>query len=211
MNRDGSNRHQLTSGRYDTNPSWSPDGRLISYGSPPTGIRIVRTDGTGTSRGIPAASLNPRWSPDGRWIVFDRPGSCERGYFCSVIAKIHPDGTGRRVLFSHPRAQYESPDWSPDGRRIVFASNIFSDGQAGYNDIYTANADGSNPRRLTHDADPGPVRYVDNWPTFSPDGTKIAYNRGAAHLWMMNANGTGQHALGMVQGFRASWARQPTG
>jgi Tol biopolymer transport system component len=51
-------------------------------------------------------------------------------------------------------------------------------------EIYVANADGSSPTRLTHDG----RGY--SAPTFSPDGTRIAYSSGSGHLFVMDADGT---------------------
>jgi Tol biopolymer transport system component len=76
-------------------------------------------------------------------------------------------------------AQY--PDWSPDGARIAFTIV-----QGGQFDIYVMQADGSRPRQLTRA--PG----EDNWPQWSLDGTQIVYSH-ATDLWMMHADGTGQH------------------
>ena len=52
-------------------------------------------------------------------------------------------------------------------------------------------ADGSNPTRLT-DSD-----AWDYWPSWSPDGDRIAFVRstGDFDLWLMNADGTEQRPL----------------
>ena len=59
----------------------------------------------------------------------------------------------------------------------------------GTNQIWAINGDGSNPRQLTSTG-------VNTQPTFSPDGTKIAFdsNRGGGNfqLFVMNADGSGQ-------------------
>jgi TolB protein len=57
--------------------------------------------------------------------------------------------------------------------------------------VYTANADGSEVVRLTTAARNGQPRW-------SPDGTRIAFTSwrsGAAEIWLMNADGTGQRRL----------------
>ena len=56
-------------------------------------------------------------------------------------------------------------------------------------DIWVADRDGGNQRRLTHS------RKADDFsPAYSPDGRKILYvrrHRGDADIWIMNANGSG--------------------
>jgi len=84
-----------------------------------------------------------------------------------------------------------NPELSPDGMRLLFACP--NSGPA----ICVANADGSNIVTLTD----GDLTYEDQ-PTWSPDGSKIAFRRysqigtpgpwNAPDVWTMNADGTGQ-------------------
>ncbi|HEX4719114.1 MAG TPA: hypothetical protein VH300_11325 [Thermoleophilaceae bacterium] len=75
----------------------------------------------------------------------------------------------------------------PHVGRIVYVSN-----QAGNNDIYTINTDGTGDRRLTTDPD-------DEFdPAWSPDGSKIAFVRndeGNRDVWVMNPDGSDQQRL----------------
>src|SRR2546430_1790377 len=73
-----------------------------------------------------------------------------------------------------------------DGAKIAFTSNL--DGAFG---IYVANADGSNPVRLTQGMDGDPV--------WSPDGTRIAFESGredgTSDVYFMNADGSNRVQL----------------
>jgi Tol biopolymer transport system component len=57
---------------------------------------------------------------------------------------------------------------------------------------------GATESRLTRDAD-------DTRPRWSPDGTRIAYGH-AGRLWVMNADGTGSHALTGGPAGGADWS-----
>jgi TolB protein len=65
------------------------------------------------------------------------------------------------------------------------------------------NADGTNPHAITHDS-------VVNWyPTFSPDGTQIAFysaHDGAESVYVMNADGSNQKRVGKGGGLGLSWS-----
>ena len=83
--------------------------------------------------------------------------------------------------------------------RVLFVSN-----RDGNQEIYSANADGSDPRRLTTNL------VADTDPAYSPDGTKIAFTRGG-DIWVMNADGTGQAAVTGIEGPDSEPAWSPDG
>src|SRR6266496_6075313 len=57
---------------------------------------------------------------------------------------VHPDGNGLNLIHLQSKGFAFEPDWSPDGTQIVFCMGI-----NGQEDIYTANADGSNVKQVT--------------------------------------------------------------
>jgi Tol biopolymer transport system component len=69
----------------------------------------------------------------------------------------------------------DQPVWSPDGRRIAFTCVLLDGFRAGQpnEDLCVVDSDGSHFERLT--ADPTP----ESDPAWSPDGTRIAFTRGA--------------------------------
>jgi Tol biopolymer transport system component len=108
-------------------------------------------------------------------------GSTDRIVFVSSgggtyrIATINPDGSGVRFVTEGRDGQ---PAWSPDGTRIAFVhevpggtSDLTPKEPVGDGAVWMANADGSDAHRVTD----GPQDFS---PTWSPDGTAIAFVRG---------------------------------
>ena len=77
---------------------------------------------------------------------------------------------------------------SPNGDKIAFVA-----AEGGHTEIFTANADGSNVKRLTSGT------LSADQPAWSPDGTRIAYrlsaNYSPARIWVVNADGTNPRAI----------------
>ena len=100
------------------------------------------------------------WSPDGAWVVYR---DSTRGINDNdEIAIARADGTERRLIATDPANDW-GPDWSPDGSTIVFNSD-----RAGRLGGYLVDPDGTNVRPLD----------IDSWveyPSFSPDGRRIAF------------------------------------
>ena len=69
------------------------------------------------------------------------------------------------------------PCWSPSGNQIVFVSD-----RGGNWDIWVMNANGANVIQLTNDP------QFEQHPVWSPNGQKIAFERGS-DVWVMDANG----------------------
>jgi TolB protein len=120
-------------------------------------------------------------------------GGCSRYNVYSV----NPDGTELRNLTEALTAPEGPPDdaYNPsvsgDGRRVAFGVDSYPTAE-----IWIMNADGSEPHQLTHD------ELLDQEPTISPDGTRIAWNQwspfptyGDRDIWVMNSDGSGQELL----------------
>lgn len=79
--------------------------------------------------------------------------------------------------------------YSPDLTRLVYCSDR---GGAGNFDIWLADADGGNPRRLTTDP------ALENAPAWTPDGRRIVFTSsrtGRNQVYVMNLDGSGVRAL----------------
>lgn len=187
-------------------PKWSPDGTQIAYvdteasPSQTSEIFIVDVDDSNNTQRTFDAAVGPiAWSPDGSLLAFGAWNGTEY-----QLHTLDPFGSDDPAPLgpAQPGA-ISNLDWSPDGEALVFS--VDSDPGAGANpDIWTISADGTTSDRLT--TDPG----VDSSPTFSPDGTKIAFssNRdGTHHIFVMDADGADQAAVtdGLDGEYSPSW------
>jgi TolB protein len=134
-------------------------------------------------------NMQPAWSPDGTTIVFvsNRDGNLE-------LYRISPDGTGLARITNTPEVHEENPDWSPDGSRLAYdscaAPSYPCPGSANY-DVFTIDPDGTGEVRLTTDTG------IDANPSWSPDGTQIAFrcDRPFTQICKMDANGSNEVSL----------------
>lgn len=165
----------VANGRFNSGPSWSPDGQTIAFGGEVVGpdatsiqVHIVPVDGSAEPMALtddPVQADGPAWSPDGTRLVFTslRHGQNADGTWNREIYVMATDGTGQVRLTDDP-ASDGAPAWSPDGTRIAFHSD-----RAGDIDIYLMDADGSGQERLTDNPEDFPEhRGVDDFPSWGP-------------------------------------------
>lgn len=181
VDTDGANLRRLTNNSFaDLNPVFSPDGTKIVFFSrreagddSGNGLYIMNADGSG-ERLLASRASSATWSPLGNKLLFVRatpvtppPGSEAAPALYSQLCRINADGSGLVVL---TKGVYSDLEWSPDGRRIVY---VVSTADKLSTLIYTANPDGTNPRRLTIPPRSGQV--LNTQPTWSPDNRYIAW------------------------------------
>lgn len=198
VSADGTGLQRLTHSGHAFAPAWSPDGRTIAFAQRVPSARLPFTsslwlmaaNGREPRQLVPASdgdlNIPGSWSPDGSLLAFTRARYDMRANrFVSAIYVVSPNGSGLGTLTDRG----SDPAWSPDGRLVAFASYRDGKGQLPYGDIehtaselYVMHADGGHLTRLTRTKDLNEAS-----PSWSPDGRRIAYQRGKL---IDNAEGT---------------------
>ena len=162
---------QMPEGRLMRFADIHKDKIIFSYGGD---LWLVSSSG-GTARRLtthPGLELFPKFSPDGKWIAFT--GQYDGNF--NVYVMPAEGGQPKQLTFAPDVAavpERMGPNnmvitWFPDSKRILFLSrrdtfNIW------FGRPFSVGIDGGLPERLP--IDKGGLT------SFSPDGTKIAYNR----------------------------------
>jgi len=161
--------------------TWTRDGSAIVYAAGTPGLNLWRVDvgGTASPERIEVAggeAHSPVIAPSRDRLAFSRS---------SVQIDLYRFEVGRppQLVFGSSGPEWE-PRLSPDGRRLVFGSERFGTPE----EIWVADADGSNPQQLTHGSGRGRGS-----PYWSPDGRQIVFDAFADdlhyHLWIIEADG----------------------
>lgn len=163
-------------------PRFSPDGNhlimsMMEKGNSDLYKMDLRSRSTTRLTSEPAIDVSGSFSPDGRKVVFnsDRGGSPQ-------IYTMNSDGSKvKRISFG--KGRYSAPVWSPRGDKIAFVKS-----RNGRYSIGVMDTDGSDERTLTES-------YLDEGPTWSPNGRVILFSRetkgrnGYNEVWSVDLTG----------------------
>jgi Tol biopolymer transport system component len=181
MGGDGGNRRQVSTGsKHDAAPSFSTDGRMVAWAATTElaenwrDIGVAAADGTTPQRLItsgPGNDQSPVWVSSTR-LVFVRefppktdwramsPEDHEKRRASSEIMAINADGTGLAPLTTNAAFDGEA-SWAGALERIFFSTT-----RNGASELFSMNADGTDPRRVADFAG------VVSW-----DGKLVAYSK----------------------------------
>jgi Tol biopolymer transport system component len=164
------------------------DSQVIAFTANAPGLLaafVVSPDGSGLTQLTPDTLLerDPMWSPDGRRLLVVR---VDPSFASEALYVMNADGSDRTELVGSAPAIVDYR-WSPDGGRIAFSLGRIVGGRL-VSDLWVMRADGSGKLRLASNAEE---------PTWSPDGTKIAYVRdgGMPQLRILSSTGGFDHQL----------------
>ena len=180
---------QLTFRRADDGqPAWSPDGRRLAFKTAQFGsnqLAVINADGTGETlltRTFRFSEGQPAWSPDATKpakLLYRRtpenPLVQNADTWVLDVEDSAKDPTQpatQAVLLRTGDERY--PSYSPDGTQIAFRGDLDLVEPSGDEELYVMNADGTNVRQLTTNAD------FDSAPSWSPDGKRILFERAPA-------------------------------
>lgn len=191
---------QLTNGTEgETQPSCSPDGKLIAYVSAHEhGIWVAPANG-GAPRQLTTFGSRPAWSPDGKEIAFQSGGQVELGGTAyealpSSTIWIVDIASGHAEPFTQaqtPSGGHAAPSWRADGKRLIFSSCDLDQCA-----LYTIGRDRTALTEVTADR-----RRIGS-PLFAPDGRIIYYlvtRYDDSFFFSQNVDGNGRAAGGPSQ------------
>ena len=167
--------------------AWAPSGRELAFVRPSGEVRVASVT-EGSVSPTEYVANGPRhldslaWSSNGGTLLLT--SSATSSNESDVIATIDRESGERRMIVDGGQDRFLSDaSWSPDGRRITWAAfpgrqRFGGPGGPFEVEIWVSNADGSGARRVyaTGCCAAGMIEHAFTGPTFSPDGTSIAFS-----------------------------------
>jgi Tol biopolymer transport system component len=195
---DGTGRVSLTGGvSFASSPVWSPDGARVAFsttrdtnGADPGEIYVIDADGSDlhalTHDAPPGHSrFKPVWSPDGSELAYLERNSATDPASADVWTVPASGGAARRL--TSDAGDKRGIAWQPHGSLIAFDRAE----AAGVWGLWTVDTASGAERRIGNIEGFGAAGSG----FWSPDGTRLAFPDGQAHLIVASADGTGLHQL----------------
>lgn len=200
---------------YETDPTWSPDGKKILFSADKSGNMDLYTLELSTKTVTQLTNTDEdenqgSWVADGTKIAFLKQG-LRNTLGVGTMLNIMDLKTGLVKKVHKPMFLPGQPTWSPNGKYVMMAAldAYSSKYREGVSKFLLVNAKSGESVSTTT---PFPhqtmaMRYR-NGPIWSPDGTKLAYVKDAL-LWVIDVNGDGQF-VGQPRALSTELAEAPT-
>jgi len=201
MDLETGDQERISPGMGKTTCAWiHPDGKRVLFASTHSDPDSKKLQEAEYAEPRSARTRRYSWDYDEHFDIFEysltektlKNLTQTRGY--DAEGDYSPDG--KKIVFASNRQAYETKLSKEDEERLKIDKQYFME-------IYIADADGSNAKRLTEA--PG----YDGGPFFSADGKRICWRRfttkgDVAEVWTMNADGSDQRAITRLGAM--SWA-----
>ncbi len=180
---------------FESQPRFSPDGKLIAFLSDRTGVEnlwIANVDGSdpkavssdGPTNDAPQAMSSPAWTPDGEYLAVSKQRAPERTF--AVFLYHRGGGTGLRIGSAPPPPpEPDSPGPPPPPARNRLGSVVSPDGRFIYyterTGRFSYNVRFPLWQVVRFDRETGDTATITNAqgsamrPVLSPDGKKMVY------------------------------------
>jgi serine/threonine protein kinase len=165
-NSDGTDQKQLTTGMNDQTPSCSMDGRWVYYidNNDNRNVKRVSVEGGSPEIAVKAPVGSFALSPDGTMVA-----SLEvREFDHKLMLREDSTETHQKAYRDIDQRALPGLNYTPDGKGVIFAVR-----DRGVDNLWYQPLDGRAAKQLTHFSKEQILRV-----RYSPDGTKIAIERG---------------------------------